>query len=689
VTGGSLLFQDRRILDLKNAIIEKNILIKTVDIICLGSIGIMCFLYSIFWSTFAETHITLPFLNFPIFIGEILLLECSLLLVLKWRITKVKFNYKHYLLFLYVAWVLVKALNGYFEWGPLALRNAALFYYPFFAVIGYYFYRNDYFNKKTIMALFIVFLVTKITRGSDMRFYFYTPYIMLSTVLILKMNQRWLKYIALGVLLYVFPYKNFLQGSRSFIIANFATLFFLGSVYTLGVLKFKRRIKILSVILFFLISILVFLNFVPSKKVRSMTTPQYLIEEIIRVDQLIERNKKNYIPRVIPVKVYNPNDYQDESPYALELERIVKETRVKVLAIAVEIEREAKSRIDSGSKVSSITQLYNQSLKKAQQLPEQRIVEVTAPEVKRSAQQLPEQIVEKLTVDDFSSIPPPFKKRLENLEGMEDMESVYLNIFQTEKENIMKEIFSDKRMGEINDWKIELFNQGFGIAVNKSIEGLIWKKKVIFERTAQSEYGNILFRLFLWRDMAVELIKDKAWLGFSFGKPQRSISLELFGSAGGEWGRDGWIAPHNAFFHMIYRSGIFGLVATLAIFFTLFSMVKKFVKRKSLKGLLLSSILVYWLVLSSFLVVLELPYQAIPFWTLFGMVIAYLKGGSGRFNLYSTLQSDERSEEKSHENPRHYVLHNETLEQNGSLKAHLNKDEKKLVLVNNAFIRKG
>jgi len=159
---------------------------------------------------------------------------------------------------------------------------------------------------------------------------------------------------------------------------------------------------------------------------------------------------------------------------------------------------------------------------------------------------------------------------------------------------------------------------------------LIQRRKVIFGRTAQTEYANILFRVFIWRDMVAEVIKEKAWFGLSFGKPQRSISLENSGFAGGEWGRDGWIAPHNAFLHMIYRSGIFGFLMILCIFTTLFSMIKGFIRRESFKGLLLSSILVYWLALAGFLVVLELPYQAIPFWSLFGMVFAYAnKKGEG------------------------------------------------------------
>ena len=39
----------------------------------------------------------------------------------------------HFLCF----WLLSKALAGYLSGGLLALRNAALFYYPLFALVGY------------------------------------------------------------------------------------------------------------------------------------------------------------------------------------------------------------------------------------------------------------------------------------------------------------------------------------------------------------------------------------------------------------------------------------------------------------------------------------------------------------------------------------------------------------------------
>ena len=130
----------------------------------------------------------------------------------------------------------------------------------------------------------------------------------------------------------------------------------------------------------------------------------------------------------------------------------------------------------------------------------------------------------------------------------------------------------------------------------------------------------------------MDIIKEKIWFGVSFGKPQRSVSLENSGFAAGEWGRDGWIAPHNAFLNIIYRAGILGVFMVCGIFVFLFRLIKEFLKKKCIEWMLLISILIYWLALSSSLVVLELPYQSIPFWTLFGMVFAYLYKHTEKFS---------------------------------------------------------
>ena len=67
-----------------------------LDAIALICVGAYCFFSSLFASKFAELHISLPFLNFPIFIGEILLAVCAIILIAKGA-TGI-FNYKLYYL---------------------------------------------------------------------------------------------------------------------------------------------------------------------------------------------------------------------------------------------------------------------------------------------------------------------------------------------------------------------------------------------------------------------------------------------------------------------------------------------------------------------------------------------------------------------------------------------------------------
>jgi len=168
-------------------------------LIGLTAIGTICALYSLLWSDFAETHIKFPFLDFPIFVGEILLFGCVVIFIL--QRPKLKHDYKFYCALCYVAWVMFKAFYGYFHSGSaLALRNAALFYYPFFAFLGYYFYQRKFFGQSVVYILFVVLLLLKIYKGSAFVYYFFPPYVLLSLYLITKMHNKALKLVSLAAL---------------------------------------------------------------------------------------------------------------------------------------------------------------------------------------------------------------------------------------------------------------------------------------------------------------------------------------------------------------------------------------------------------------------------------------------------------------------------------------------------------
>ena len=91
-----------------------------LDVLIIFILGMALISYSIFYKAFAEVHITLPFLNFPIFIGEIILIVCFILMVAKWFLIKKEFSKLYLWLVVYIMFFLIKAWLGYKDFGPLA-----------------------------------------------------------------------------------------------------------------------------------------------------------------------------------------------------------------------------------------------------------------------------------------------------------------------------------------------------------------------------------------------------------------------------------------------------------------------------------------------------------------------------------------------------------------------------------------
>lgn len=144
-------------------------------------------------------------------------------------------------------------------------------------------------------------------------------------------------------------------------------------------------------------------------------------------------------------------------------------------------------------------------------------------------------------------------------------------------------------------------------------------------RGVDGAYVNTIFRLFVWRDMFLDFSRHRPILGFSFGKPFRSESLEILNWATGDWQRDGWIESHNSYLSILYRTGILGIALIGFLIWQFCSMVRSFVLFKSSSGILLCSVLIIWLAAANFLPILELPYNAIPFWAFWGVALGYLK----------------------------------------------------------------
>ena len=132
---------------------------------------------------------------------------------------------------------------------------------------------------------------------------------------------------------------------------------------------------------------------------------------------------------------------------------------------------------------------------------------------------------------------------------------------------------------------------------------------------------NTVFRLLIWQDMIKEMIDNRAWFGMGLSHPLRSRQLEMLGWAKSEWSRDGWISAHNSYLYVIYRIGIFGVIAICGLFY---SLVKTF--RKDLTMIVLYCCLGYWLIEASYMEIWQLPYYAIPFWVLYSLILRRANG---------------------------------------------------------------
>lgn len=141
---------------------------------------------------------------------------------------------------------------------------------------------------------------------------------------------------------------------------------------------------------------------------------------------------------------------------------------------------------------------------------------------------------------------------------------------------------------------------------------------------SEIERANIVWRLLVWEDVVREVVKKEAFFGIGFGKPFRSRNAEVLKWCKGEW--VGWLEPHNSYLHIIYRSGLVGI---LLIFLFVCLVVKRIIisiTQKRVVGMLLMSVVVYWMVAGCFAVIFELPQFAIPFWILLGMGFRFADG---------------------------------------------------------------
>ena len=238
---------------------------KYINWITLIVLGAFCYFYSIFWSNFSELNIRFSFLNFPVFVGEILLGFCLIMFFLKCIFSPIKFNRWHYLILFYALFILGKAFHGYSQWGALAFRNAALFYYAAFAVIGYYFYSSRFFSNKFIKYALLSLLISSffvipvgpfianhtLFRGLVHKAYYFNYLILILIFLMGLKVKRPLKYVIIAlfmVLSYRSVWITVLAGRNGLVAGTlcYAFIFFIYLIYFLDLHSKYKKIGILA-----------------------------------------------------------------------------------------------------------------------------------------------------------------------------------------------------------------------------------------------------------------------------------------------------------------------------------------------------------------------------------------------------------------------------------------------------------
>ncbi|MBF0618900.1 MAG: O-antigen ligase family protein [Candidatus Omnitrophica bacterium] len=480
------------------------------------------FLYNV---RFSELHIYLSGLNFPIFAGEIALFFCFIIFCYQNKVSPFQWTWFHVLLAGYFIWVVGKALAGYVFTGPLALRNAALFYYPMTAVFAYTFFRKER------MASGLV-LLTGLLAGIILLFepgFLFARYCLFIVLILAGMRitgvvKRCFFVIFAGtVFIYASP---FVGGSRANYLGLVVAMVFL-AIFLAQFFSGARRKFVLAVLMGAALVGIITACF-DRNAVHSLLAPQEIYRVYKTYHDEIKQAKNTYVPMKLGICLYH-----DESNSVFDGS-----------ACSTQDYRELKQPLPGTARMKAAS---------AGMVPATIPLTAVAPSA----------------LTGFSIMAP----------------------------------LRDKK---------------FVPAIN-----------VDAARAIDVAYTNEMFRYFIWRDMALEWWHEKPLFGFSFARPQRSSSLEMLHWAEGEWLRDGYITPHNSFFHFIYRGGIIGLIIIGVIVWLVWAMAHDFIRARSLTGGLLVSILVYGIVTAQFSVFLELPYNAIPFWTFFGVTLAYAQQFKG------------------------------------------------------------
>lgn len=587
---------------------------RLLDGLGLTTIGLCCLGYVVFIKIFAEQHLQLPFLNFPVFVGEWLLLFCFIVFLVKCTINKQRLHrWQHYLLIAYFYFVILKAFWGYPQWGPLAFRHAALFYYPAFAIFGYAFYRRDFFSVKMCTVLLLLIFSIFITK--KFLDYWILTLTALGVILIRSYPSSFklIKFLMLLVLFSTVPYKYFFATARMMIVANFVTAVYLATMFY-AILKVKKGVKLALSLVIMVVVILGLLEFANLGAVKSIVSFKRMAEVFREDDLIVKAQRDRYLwEESAEVKLFNPDG------------------KISALTLEVVSEEKPEDKVEEEIRQVIIKQVQEKiedlSLAEFNKESQERYIQEWI-ELKELVMAKVEKIGEGEVSILAGEVAWPSAET--EISAVKEVKKEAPEVVVEEVKEKMQQVIIEKAKEEIQTASVDQVDKEIPPALVAKVKE---EMQSDLEREIQQEASakpgphyiseNSVFRLFIWRDMLVDLIKHKPIFGFDFGRPFRSISLEILDWGRGDWGRDGWIGAHNSYLEMIYRAGIVGILLILSFLVILFNMIKKSVLERSMTGILLCGIVINWFAAANFLLILELPYTAIPIWTIYGMTLAY------------------------------------------------------------------
>jgi len=633
--------------------IDKNCLLSRIGMgLILSYVG----LASIFYSSFAEIHLTVPGLPFPVFLGEIVIFICLLLFMgIKDR-AKIFSAQAKSLLMIYFVWIVVKALINFVYDGPLAFRNAALFYYAIFAVLSYCFYQKAKISSVVLNALLVIALMVLLLKG--MVVWAWWTYVVLAVVLIIRQPSliwRRIGWLLIAALVMVGP-EYLYKGPRAHFLSVLCSVVFL--IGYLGVILMKKEhiLRLTFMALAFIIFFTGFFIFSDKNAINSVTSIKGVVNKYNEFERIYQKYDKTYIPKQISVQLYHPNTSKElalQTPRFLTYFQSSKGTSVSVKSrvppvinsfrVMPQGAPSTKPEIAATKPMIAPVSVTQPSVREIKQAVSAEVYK--QPDVSKGVSQNSQSIASEVAAvkpmiapvsvaQPATSEPKQMTVAKEASAYFKDLshQKPVSQLIEPAKDTVAVMPAASKADVQVQKSTAVSVVKPYVLSTKEEKPALGEQIKKGFNDMRQSHIregrsldineNNIVFRLFVWRDMARDLMNEKAVFGVSFGKPQRSRSLEVIGWAVSEWGRDGWITPHNSFFHIIYRSGLIGLLLIWMLGVLIVGLVKDFYRMHSIEGGLLVAALVYWLVLSNFFVILELPHNAVIFWSLLGVVCA-------------------------------------------------------------------